>query len=40
MYEIILQVIMMGGAFTAGYGVRALRPDKPKRDKKGRFVKR
>jgi hypothetical protein len=39
MLDIILQIIMMGGAFIAGYGVKALRPDAPKRDKKGRFIK-
>jgi len=39
MVEIILQIIMMGGAFTAGYFVRALTHPEQKRDKKGRFIK-
>jgi hypothetical protein len=39
MVEIILQIIMMGGAFIAGYGVRELTHPEQKRDKKGRFTK-
>ena len=39
MTEIILQILIMGGSFIAGYGVKAMRPNAPKRDKKGRFIK-
>lgn len=38
--DIILQVIMLAGAFTAGYGVCKLRHPVVKRDKRGRFTKR
>lgn len=40
MFEIILQIFMMGGAFVAGYCVKAMQPETPKRDKKGRFIKK
>lgn len=39
MGEVILQIIMMGGSFIAGYCVRALTHPEQKRDKKGRFTK-
>lgn len=47
MEQIILQIVMMGGVFIAGYFTYPLRnpapkgPDwLPKRDKRGRFTKR
>ena len=39
MENIILVVLMLGCAFTAGYGVRAITHGAPKRDKRGRFTK-
>lgn len=40
MIDIILQAIMIIGAFTAGYGICQLRHPTLKRDKRGRFTKR
>lgn len=40
MVDIIVHIIMIVGAFTAGYGVRALQKPEQKRDRKGRFIKR
>jgi len=40
MFDIILQIIMMVGSGLAGYCIRALQKPEPKRDQKGRFVKR
>lgn len=40
MAEIILQVIIAGGAFVAGYGVCKLRTPTQKRGANGRFVKK
>jgi hypothetical protein len=40
MIDIILQAIMIIGAFTAGYGICQLRHPAIKRDKRGRFTKR
>ena len=40
MIDIILQAIMIIGAFTAGYGICQLRYPTLKRDKRGRFTQR
>ena len=40
MIDIILQAIMIIGAFTAGYGICQLRHPAIKRDKRGRFTQR
>ena len=40
MIDIILQVIMIGAAFLAGYSVCQLRHPERKRDLKGRFIKK
>lgn len=40
MVDIILQIIMIVGAFTAGYAVCELRNPKQKRDRNGRFTKK
>jgi len=39
MTDIILQIIMVGGAGIAGYGIRALQHPVQKRGKNGRFTK-
>lgn len=39
MTDIIIQLIMIVGAGTAGYGIRALQHPIQKRDKNGRFKK-
>lgn len=40
MTEVILLVIMLGGAFAVGYGVRQLRHPVQKRGKNGRYIKK
>ena len=38
--DIILQAVIIIGAFTAGYGLCQIRHPSVKRDKRGRFTKR
>lgn len=40
MTDIILQIIMIGGAGFAGYSLHALRNPQPKRGPNGRFTKK
>lgn len=40
MSDIILQIVMIIAAGTAGYGIRAIHKPQPKRGANGRFTKK